>query len=300
MFIFVPAPVVDPAAFSEALFVPEDAPQCIFDPNVKDRCRWLTTVPVQESQVLIQNEVGFGHQLVRLSDETFLCSVSVAELFVLVVCDEKLAHIAQGLCRVIFTVDHQNLEAFPSEGLEVGKVVVHVFLEVQFADHGIDLEFDPVFLAPVCDPVEYLDLITRSSSDVNVRPFVERVAGYSDDVDVSAMPSQEGFLYEAAICDYRNGLQSQLLLAEINHLAQEFGVDEGLSSSKVDFAHTGPFEQSQSLLRPIGMFSVGGCRGVEAKPAALVALPSEMVIHRDRAFSLAAQKPPKACDDQGG
>ena len=67
---------------------------------------------------------------------------------------------------------------------------------------------------------------------------------------------EETFLDKAAIRDDRDGLHLQGLLAEIDHLAEELGVEEGFPAGKVDLSRASLFKPPQTLLSALRSFNV--------------------------------------------
>ena len=61
-------------------------------------------------------------------------------------------------------------------------------------------------------------------------------------------------------------------------------IQERLPTSEVDLSHTRGFEEGESPKGILDTFHVGSRCGMKTKATALVALPSKMIIHGDRAF----------------
>lgn len=155
---------------------------------------------------------------------------------------------------------------------------VHIFHVVQLVDDGIKLELDVVLLTPPCDLIQLLDIVPRPSSYINVRGFVKGVAADSKDVERLAVLAEEVFAEKTAVGDDGNGLEAQFLLAEVHHLAQKFGVEEGLAASEVDLLHAGLGQQAKTLFGTDRVLDVRGSGGMEAKSTCLVAAAGEVVV----------------------
>src|SRR3954465_14500794 len=102
--------------------------------------------------------------------------MTFTELFEFAIGDHEFSDVPQGLLRVILAHDHEHLEAFPAKWLQSRDMGVHVFSEIQAADHCVYLKHDAEFAAPSSDFVKLSHLISRTSSDLNISFFVKGIA----------------------------------------------------------------------------------------------------------------------------
>ena len=79
------------------------------------------------------------------------------------------------------------METFPAHGVYGADGGVHVFEVVVAVDDGVDFEHDAVLAAHVRQPFEFLQVFSRAATDLDVRGFVEGIAGDGHDVDVFAV-----------------------------------------------------------------------------------------------------------------
>lgn len=172
----IPFPVIHSTSFMKTILIPVDLGQRLLDTDIQNRIRRMSAVTIEKAHVLVQNQVRLGHQPIRLRHKRRLGSMSIAKVVKLFVCDHELAHVAQRLVRVVLAGDHEDLETFPAKGLEGGNLRIHVFGHIEFADDGVEFEFDAVCATPVGDLVEFVHLVAGAAADGDVGWFVERVA----------------------------------------------------------------------------------------------------------------------------
>ena len=199
-------------------------------------------VPVQEPHVFIKDEVGLGHQAVRFRNKGLLPAVSTTKMVEFFIRNNELPTISEGGSRVVFSFHYQDLKAFPAKRLKRVDMPIHILQVVEFANYRVNLEPDTVLLAPECNFVQDLDLVSRSSSDLDVRGFVKRIAADREDVDVLAVLFKKPFLDKTTIRDDGNRFEAEVLLAEIHHVAEKLRVQERLPASKINFPHTSLLE----------------------------------------------------------
>lgn len=63
-------------------------------------------------------------------------------MFEFFVTDQKLVGVSKGLIGIVFTLDDEDLEDFPSEWCQTLHLLTHIFFEVQTVHDCVDLEPD--------------------------------------------------------------------------------------------------------------------------------------------------------------
>ena len=111
-----------------------------------------------------------------------------------------------------------------------------------------------------------------SQSDVrNVIPDAENVQVLS----VLAEPA----LGDATAVGDDGGVDAELLLAELDQVPEELGLEEGLPAGEVDLAHAPLLAQHAEAPARLALGeAVRGLGGVEAEAAGVVALPRDVVV----------------------
>jgi hypothetical protein len=118
--------------------------------------------------------------------------VSVTEHLPLLVTYEKRTCIALALFIIVFAGDDQALEDLLPEGLKPCNRTSHIFIPVQATHNGVDFELDAEVSTLTGNFRQLLHVLsTPASSDLDICLWVERIAGYSEDVNERGVLAQE-------------------------------------------------------------------------------------------------------------
>lgn len=241
-------PSIFPTPLLEPFVIPIDILHRLLHPNLQNALRLPLDAFIQEAKILIQQQIRTLHHPVSLWHKTHVVLVPVTEELELLVRDLEVPSIAERLVATVFFIDDEHLEALPAFGAEGLDGGVHVFLPVVPVDDGVDFEHDSILLTEHCEVFEFLQMLGRAATDLDVGGFVKGVAGDRHDVDVFAVFGEPGGGDFAAVRDDRNGFELECGFAVSCQLAKESGVHEGLAAGEVDFAHAGFFEEEHGAL----------------------------------------------------
>jgi hypothetical protein len=110
------------------------------------------------------------------------------------------------------------------------------------------------------------------------------------------MLPQEARLDQAAIGNNRDGFQTELFLAEVDHLTEELGGQERLSPSEIDLVYACFGEEAEAFFGSYGALHMRGGGGMEAEATRLVAKAGEVVVEGNRDSTAS---PASASHEQG-
>jgi hypothetical protein len=182
---------------------------------------------------------------------------------------------------VVLVFNEEDLETFPTERLQLLDGRHHVFLPVQFAHAGIELEFNAEFLASVVDTEELLGVLASGTPYEHVGGLVKAITGNAKDVHELAILIQPSFRDFSAVRDDRDALQAEHFLAVTTQPAKVLRIEERLATSEVYLANSGVLEKTQAVHYLLLGCDVRSLLRVEAELASLVALSGEVVIDRN-------------------
>lgn len=145
---------------------------------------------------------------------------------------------------LVLTLDDQALEHLPPERRQLCDLCRHVLVPVVDVDDGVELEHDAVPPAPSSNAehlrhVAAVTLAVLPAPDQLVCLLDERVAGYGQDIQVSAVLAEPPLADLAPVADDAHALEVQVVFAVPQELAKELWVQEGLAAGDVELAHAG-------------------------------------------------------------
>jgi hypothetical protein len=95
--------------------------------------------------------------------------------------DESL-RVPQRRVRVVLTRDNQDLETFLAERSQLANGLVYVLVDVVAVNDSVNLEFDAMCATQLAQRLEVVEVFADSATNLDVRGFVEGIAGYRHDV----------------------------------------------------------------------------------------------------------------------
>ena len=263
-------PVVHATSLVKPLLIPVHILQRLDDTHFQDTPRRLGDALVEKTQVLVQQQVRAGHDIVAFGDEAFLMLVFVAKQAPFLVGDEEAPRVAERVLGAVFLGHDEHLEDLPAERLDPFDGRVHVFLEIVPVDDGVDFEHDAVLLAHFAQVHERFQVVAGASPDLDVGLVIEGVARDGHDIEVLAVLGQPSAGHLAAVGDHGHGFESQGFFAVLDELAEELSVHKGLAARKIDLLHARRFKERHAFfgvgqgfnVRCLGRVKAESCRQV--------------------------------------
>ncbi len=128
-------------------------------------------------------------------------------MFELLIRNEEVASVAEGLVGAVLFRHDEDLEALPACRSEGGDGGVHVFIPVVFADDGVDFEFYAVVFTQLGEVSEFLQVVARAAAYLDISGFDKGVTRDGHDVDVLGVLGEPGGSDFAAVGDDGDGFQ---------------------------------------------------------------------------------------------
>ena len=269
--------------------IPFDLGQSPFHADVQNarRCFLHTISFIEKAEILIEKDVARCHNIVRLRNHAGKMFVSFAERLELFVGDENVLDVALAFVElgfelggIVFAFDGEHLKDFPTERVQLLDRLDHILLPVPTQDHGVQLELESEFAAPLTDLEKHFDVLSSAASDSDVCFFVEAIAANSKNVDVFCIFVQPFARDLGAVGDDRYRFQIQVFFTEFTEHAEFGWIKERFTSSEVDFLHPGVLEEFQAAFHVFIARQVAGFLSVETENTGFVALASKVIIDR--------------------